>query len=80
MELFPKLLKEELIPEVISLYRHCTNSVYIDGKRSDRYITPNNGKFLLSKYRNMSLIVANLIFNSILTLVVQPKPIYFFFI
>jgi len=50
MELFPKLLKEEIIPEVISLYRHCTNSVYIDGKRSDRYITPNNGMFILSKY------------------------------
>jgi hypothetical protein len=50
MELLPKLFDEHLIPEVINLYRHSSNSVYIEGKRSDRYITPNVGMFILSKY------------------------------
>ena len=50
MEIFRNLLDTDLIPDIINLYRSSTNSVIVDNKRTDRYVTPKRGMFLLSKY------------------------------
>ena len=50
MEVFRNLLDTDLIPDIINLYRSSTNSVIVDNKRTDRYVTPKRGMFLLSKY------------------------------
>jgi hypothetical protein len=50
MKIIRNLLDTDLIPDIINLYRSSTNSVTLNGKITDRYVTPNRAMFLLSKY------------------------------